>query len=297
LGIGSLHEMGHPGLSSLEDARTWERGSWPIEVLVWWAELDPVVSQENGLRPGGDLFLDGSIGSRTAAVSFGYRGDGGNGTLFHDDQEVAAFFSDCTASGRAAGVHAIGDRAIEQAVVALETAATRHGLDAVRRCRHRIEHVELPRDDHIARLAALGVVASVQPVFDALWGGEGQLYEERFGANVALASNPFGRLHGAGIPLAFGSDSTVTPLDPWGAVHAAEHHRGGFGVDRSTALEAHVNGGRLAAGQPRGVLRAGEPADLTVWDRDPLTVADPRSLRCLATLVGGRSAHGDLVVA
>jgi len=296
LGIGSLHEMGHPGLSSLEDARTWAQGRWPVEVLVWWAELDAAVSAENGLRPGGDLFLDGSIGSRTAAVSCGYREGGGNGTLFHSDEAVAAFFSDCTASGRAAGVHAIGDRAIEQAVTALEAAAGVHGIEAVRRCRHRIEHVELPREDHIVRLAALGVVASVQPVFDALWGGEGQLYQERFGATVALASNPFARLHDAGIPLAFGSDSTVTPLDPWGAVHAAEHHRGGLSLDRSTALRAHVAGGRLAGGQAGGALLAGERADLAVWDDDPLAVADPRGLVCLATIVGGEVAHGDAVL-
>lgn len=293
LGIGSFHEMGHPGLSSLDDAVAWAQGGWPVEVLVWWAELDADVGPAHGLRPGGDLFLDGSIGSRTAAVSHGY-GDGpDNGVLFHSDEAVARFFTAATAAGHGAGVHAIGDRAIDQAVRAIESAAAEHGREAVRRCRHRIEHVELPRPDHLGRMAGLGVSASVQPVFDALWGGLDRLYDRRFGPEVSLASNPFAAFAAAGVSLAFGSDSTVTPLDPWGAVHAAEHHHGGAGLARADALAAHVLGGRFLAGQDDvGRLSPGSRADLAVWDDDPLRVDDVRTLRCLATLVAGSAAHG-----
>lgn len=295
LGIGSLHEMGHPGLSGLDDATAWATGTWPVEVLVWWAELDAAAGPAAGLRPGGDLFLDGSIGSRTAAVSAGYRDGDGTGRLFHPDGAVAAFFTDCTRAGLGAGVHAIGDAAVEQAVAALEAAAAACGTSAVRTCRHRIEHAELLRPGHARRMGALGVVASVQPAFDAAWGGRAGLYERRLGADVALASNPFAALAAAGVTLAFGSDSTVTPLDPWGAVAAAEHHRGGQGVSRRAALVAHTLGGRHAAGQDDvGALAPGARADLAVWAGDPLRVPDVRGLRCLATVVAGRSAYGDV---
>ncbi|MPZ89140.1 MAG: amidohydrolase family protein [Nitriliruptorales bacterium] len=294
LGIASLHEMGHPGLSGLDDALIWAGGSWPIEVLVWWAELETTASPVRVLRPGGDLFLDGSIGSRSAAVTGGYR-DGGHGALFHDDAEVAAFFTACTRAGQSAGVHAIGDVAIEQAIAGLEAAAEALGAAAVRRCRHRIEHVELPRADHPSRMARLGVVASVQPAFDAEWGGPDRLYAERFGSERAKVSNPFRSLAAAGVRLAFGSDSTVTPFDPWGGVHAAEHHRGGLSLSRIEALAAHTLGGRFVAGQDDvGPLRPGARADLAVWDADPLAVEDPRTLRCLGTVSAGRHAYGQL---
>ena len=73
----------------------------------------------------------------------------------------------------------------------------------------------------IARLVEFGVVASMQPAFDRLWGGAGQMYAQRLGVARSLASNPIGAMHGVGVALAFGSDSPVTPLDPWGSVRAA----------------------------------------------------------------------------
>ncbi len=288
LGIGSIHEMGHPGLSGLDDALAWAAGEWPVEVLTWWAELDP--RPQPGLRPGGDLFLDGSIGTCTAATSRPYSCSGTmtRGELFHPDDAVAEFFAAHTRAGRGAGVHAIGDRAIEQAVAAIEAAARVTGTDLVRRCRHRIEHVELPSREHVRRIAELGVVASVQPAFDATWGGDRSLYAARFGARTARDTNPFAWFADAGVRLAFGSDSTVTPLDPWGAVVAAERHLGGWGLCREAALAAHTLGGRYAAGQDDvGPLRAGFRADLAVWPAHPLEVEDPRALRCLATVVAG----------
>jgi len=297
LGIASFHEMGHPGLSGLSDALIWSAGGWDVEVLTWWADIEPRPGFPDELRPGGDLFLDGSIGSHTAAVSAGYRDDAeaGRGQLFHTDAEVAAFFTAWTQRGRGAGVHAIGDLAIEQAVAGLERAAGVHGPEAVRRCRHRVEHVELPRPDHLGRLARLGVVASVQPVFDDLWGGADRLYARRFGTAAALASNPFAEMAAEGLRLAFGSDSTVTPLDPWGAVVAAERHRGGAGLDRRAAFAAHTLGGRYMAGQDDvGALVAGARADFAVWDADPFAVPDPRTVGCLATVVAARSLVPEL---
>lgn len=294
LGIGSLHEMGHPGLSGLDDAHAWASEAWPVEVITWWAAMDP----EPGLRPGGDLFLDGSIGTGTAATVQPYRygATTTRGVLRYPDEAVAEFFVACTRAGVGAGVHAIGDRAIEQAVAAIEAAATVAGVDAVRACRHRIEHVELPWTEHVRRMARLGVVASMQPAFDAAWGGDHGLYAARFGPQAARDSNPFAWFARAGVHLAFGSDSTVTPLDPWGAVVAAQRHLGGWGLTREAALRAHTVGGRYAAAQDDvGPLRPGFRADLAVWSDDPLTVEDPRTLRCLATIVAGNPGYGALV--
>jgi predicted amidohydrolase YtcJ len=293
LGIASLHEMGHPGISGIADSRAWVGGSWPVEVLVWWAELDVARARAEGLRPGGDLFLDGSIGSHTAAVADGYLDAPGHGQLFHGDEEVTGFFDAATAAGLGAGVHAIGDRAIAQAAAALATVAGRRGEDAVRRCRHRVEHVELPRPEDVELLSRLGVVASVQPAFDEAWGGDDRLYARRFGVERARGSNPLGLLAAAGVPLAFGSDSTVTPLDPWGAVVAAERHRGGHALDRPAALAAHTVGGRYVAGQDGvGRITVGQRADLALYDGDPLGVEDPRTLACVGTVVTGADAHG-----
>ena len=298
LGIASLHEMGHPGLSGLDDAMAWDRGDWPLEVLTWWAELDLDAAVGHGLRPGGDLFLDGSIGSCTAATHEPYGPGATTGQLFHEDEAVAAWFSACTAAGRGGGVHAIGGRAIEQALGALEVAEEHHGPAAVRQARHRIEHVELPSRAQVRRMARLGVVASVQPAFDAAWGGDDALYAERFGVEPARMSNPLAWFAEDGVAMAFGSDSTVTPLDPLGGVRAATSHRGGLSISARAALAAHTRGGRYVAGQDdAGDVAAGQRADLAVWSSDPLDGVSQAAPRCLATLVRGVCAHGALPTA
>ena len=287
LGVTSVHEMGHPGLSSLADAQHWAHGDWPIEVLVWWADIDAEVALAHGLRPGGDLFLDGAIGSRTAAVSGGYRDGPDLGGLFHDDEEVRTFFARCTRAGVGGGVHAIGDRAIEQAVRAIEAVAEDAGAAVVRACRHRIEHVELPRPDHAARMAHLGIVVSAQPAFDAHWGGDVGMYAQRFGAAAALHSNPFDHFLAAGCRMAFSSDTPVTPMAPLHGIVAATAHRGGHGIDPASALAAATTGGRHVVHQDDvGVLRAGHRADLALWDGDPLARGGPAT--CLGIAVRGQ---------
>lgn len=289
LGIGSFHEMGHPGLSGLDDSIAWAMGDWPVDVVTWWAELDLDVAQRHGLHPGGDLFLDGSIGSCTAATVEPYGPAAERGVLFHDTADVAEWFVACTAAGAPAGVHAIGERAIEQALAAIEVAVARLGRDAVAACRHRIEHVELPTREQVARMATAGVIASIQPAFDAVWGGDAGLYAERFGAAAARLSNPFAWFDEEGVTMAFGSDSTVTPLDPLGGVRAALHHLGGLGINVASAVDAATLGGRRAARQRDvGRCRAGWRADLAVWSGQPFSGAD---VRCLSTVVRGSARY------
>jgi len=291
-GVGAIHEMGHPALSSLEDARAWAADGGGLDVTVWWADADPSVALAAGLRPGGDLFVDGSIGSRTAATSAPYD-DGGHGRLLLDEEAVTALLVEATRAGTSAGVHAIGDRAVGVVVAGLERAAAEVGEPALRACRHRVEHLEIVTQPQIAALARHGVTASVQPAFDARWGGPDGLYAERFGVARALASNPLDDLDAAGLALAFGSDAPVTPVDPLGGILAATAHRGGHGLPAERALAAQTLGGRRAAGQERaGLLRAGWRADLAVLDGPPIPLLEGQRPVCFATIVAGRDLTG-----
>jgi predicted amidohydrolase YtcJ len=112
------------------------------------------------------------------------------------------------------------------------------------------------------------VVASVQPAFDARWGGPDGMYVQRLGAERARGMNPYAALAAAGVPLALGSDAPVTPLDPWGGVRAAVLHRTpGSGLSARAAFSAHTRGGwRAARVDGSGDLAPGAPATFAVWD-------------------------------
>ena len=120
----------------------------------------------------------------------------------------------------------------------------------------------------VERMRDLGMVASVQPAFDAAWGGDAGMYAERLGVERALATNPFADFADAGVALALGSDAPVTPLDPWGGVHAAVDHRTpGSGLRPFDAFDAATHGGWYAARaeHPVGPLAVGAPAHLALW--------------------------------
>jgi hypothetical protein len=143
------------------------------------------------------------------------------------------------------------------------------GRDAVRACRHRLEHVEMVSDAAIEQLRHCGMVASVQPAFDAAWGGAAGMYAERLGVDRAVGCNPLADLVDAGVPIALGSDAPVTPLDPWGGVHAAiDHTTPGSGMRPFDAFDAATHGGWVAvrAEHPEGPLSVGAPADLALWE-------------------------------
>jgi predicted amidohydrolase YtcJ len=112
------------------------------------------------------------------------------------------------------------------------------------------------------------MVASVQPAFDAAWGGDAGMYAERLGVERAAATNPFADLADAGVALALGSDAPVTPLDPWGGVHAAVDHRTPrSGLRPFDAFDAATHGGwhAVRAEHTTGPLGVGAPAHLALW--------------------------------
>ncbi|KAA0940779.1 amidohydrolase [Streptomyces apricus] len=281
LGIGSVHECAGPEISSEDDftgllkLAADEAGP---RVTGYWAEQDVARARELGAAgAAGDLFVDGSLGSHTACLHGPYADADHTGTAYLDTGAVAAHVVACTEAGLQAGFHAIGDAAVASVVDGMRAAAEKLGTARVRAARHRVEHAEMLTPATIAGFADLGLTASVQPAFDALWGGAEGMYAERLGAERAGTLNPFAALLRAGVPLAFGSDSPVTPLDPWGTVRAAAFHRTpAHRVSVRAAFTAHTRGGWRAIGRDdAGVLVPGAPADYAVWRTEELVVQAP----------------------
>ena len=130
-------------------------------------------------------------------------------------EEITDHLTLCTRAGLSGGFHCIGDAAVSAAVSGLLRVADQLGVDAVRRARHRLEHVEMVTPAQIATLARLGVAGSVQPAFDAAWGGPNELYEQRLGRRRAATMNPLADWHRSGGVVAYGTDAPVTPLAGW----------------------------------------------------------------------------------
>jgi predicted amidohydrolase YtcJ len=277
LGIGSLHEMAGPQVSGAEDLvdllalAAAEPG--PL-VLGYWGEL----AERGGLDlvrdlglagAGGDLFCDGAFGSHTAALDAPYTDrPESSGALRFETASLVHHVRACTQAGVQAGFHCIGDAAVNQVLAAVAVVVDELGVAAVRACRHRLEHLEMADDAVMDRMSAWGMVASVQPAFDAAWGGDSGMYAERLGAERAAATNPFADLADAGVVLALGSDAPVTPLDPWGGVHAAVDHRTpGSGLRPFDAFDAATHGGwhAVRAEHAAGPLGVGAPAHLALW--------------------------------
>jgi predicted amidohydrolase YtcJ len=304
LGIGCLHEMAGPEISSEQDLAqllALARDEPGPEAVGYWGELFGIDTALDLGAAGaaGDLFCDGSLGSHTAALHEPYADrPTESGALRFAVEDLAEHLRRCEAAGLQGGFHAIGDAAVDAVLAAAERVRR---LDApVNGAGHRLEHAELVADPE--RLAASGLIASVQPAFDATWGGPGGMYERRLGPDRCRQMNRFAALLAAGVPLAFGSDAPVTPLDPWGAVRAAAYPSDpAAAISPWAAFLAHTQGGWRAAGRSAdgaGTLAPGAPATLAIWDAARVSppvggpvlpdVQPGRDLpRCLRTVVRG----------
>ena len=283
-GIGAVHECAGPDISSEDDLTGLLALDGPgPRVFGYWAQPATAPADLDRIRDlgaagaGGDLFVDGSLGSHTACLHEPYADAPHTGTTYLDGETIARHLTLCTQAGVQAGFHAIGDAAIGAVVAGVRAAAGVAGTDRVRALRHRVEHAEMMTAETIAAFAEFGLVASVQPAFDAAWGGEDGMYAGRLGAGRARTLNPFAAMTRAGVPLVLGSDSPVTPLDPWGAVRAAAFHRTpAHRISARAAFNAHTRGGWRAVGRDdAGLLVPGAPADYAVWSVGDLLVQAP----------------------
>lgn len=330
LGLVSVHECGGPEIGGLEDFRELLATEHGVQVTGYWGEAArdagharQLIAETGAAGLAGDLFVDGALGSRTAWLREPYHDAPDTCGICHLDAEtVETHLGSCTQAGITAGFHVIGDAAVAQVIDALGRVAERHGVPAVARCGHRLEHLEMVSAAQAEQLGRLGVIASVQPAFDALWGGPDGMYAERLGVHRGAQLNPLALLASQGVPLAFGSDAPVTPIDPWATVRAAAYHRSASSsVSVRAAFSAATRGGWRAQGihdGATGTLTPGAPASYAIWETGDLTIntsqpgvqrwsTDPRSRvpalpdlsdsaaalpKCLRTVHRGKVIHG-----
>ncbi|SFR76407.1 hypothetical protein SAMN05428970_2062 [Agromyces sp. CF514] len=288
----------------------WNRDDWArraargirslrVSFGVYTQHLDRAIAE--GLRTGDEIegtaglvtvgghkvITDGSLNTRTAWCFDPYPGLEGHehpfglSTVPFDD--LVPLMRTASRSGLTPAVHAIGDRANARVLDAFEAVG----------CRGSIEHAQLLRHDDVARFAALGVVASVQPEHAM----DDRDVAERYWAGRTDRAFMLAELAAAGVELALGSDAPVAPLDPWVAIAAAvgrtrdgrEPWHPEQAIEARVALAASTNG----AGSE---VREGAPADLAVVDLDPLacTTDELRVMPVAATLLGGRFTHDTL---
>lgn len=253
-GIGAIHVRAGTYAHTLDDV-----------IAAGLRTGDPLVPGADLVRMGPlKIIYDGSLNTRTACCFEPYAA----GDLAHPRGRTnctTAELTDLLARARRAGltvaVHAIGDEAVCDVLDAVEATGARGG----------VEHAQLMRTSDIARMAGLGMIASVQPA---------HLIDDRPVAARLWADRldrcfPVASLLRAGVDVRLGSDAPVSPLDPWLAMASAVH-RGRLEDDEWNPAESLTAGQALACSvDGRGTVRPGSPADLVLLDADPLgTVVD-----------------------
>ena len=298
-GIATVHHMAYePASYWREIALAASEHDFPLRV---WACIDQEQIEHTraiglatgqggpGFTIGGaKFFADGALGSRTAWMLEPYSGTNEVGVAVHGPEVLAERYPLAIESGLTPVTHAIGDAAVRAVIDALE--ATAPAWQA-RGLRPRIEHVQHLAAEDVPRLAALGVVVSMQPIhltFDVqsisslLFDRQERAYRMR-------------ELLAAGVQLALGSDTPVAPPDVTAGLRAACRRQGSdgtvlcaeqaLGVDE--ALAGYTSGAAYAIGREgrSGQLRPGYDADLVLLSHDPREALDGLTVR--ATLKGG----------
>lgn len=264
-GIVEIHEMAGPKISSFQDAQLVAEisKSSNLSTKIWWGELNghEAAKQLNAFGCGGDLFIDGSFGSKTALISNNYI-DGTAGRKYIDTDAATEHILAGYEFGFPTSFHAIGDDAIEIAIAAFEKAQSFLGKPNFQKLQHQIEHAEMLHEQQIQRGVDLQLVFSMQPQFSALWGGENGMYEERIGERWKIL-NPFHEILKNGGRIVFGSDSPVTDPNPWLSIAAATNmHNPEHSISYKAAFKAHTTNSVRSA----PAFDVGYPANIAVWE-------------------------------
>lgn len=238
-----------------------------------------VIGPQARLTIGGiKMFVDGSLGARTAALRAPYAdAPSSRGLLLLSEAELTSRIREIEEAGFFALAHVIGDAALDVALAAFAAAGVTRGAGRG----HRLEHVEIvPDDEALERLAQSGLAVYAQPNFVGNWGGAGGLYETRLGADRARLMNRFGTLRRAGVPLRFSSDAM--PIDPlYGVRSAVRHPVASERLDPRDAVACYLADPGAA------------PGDYVVLSDTPERAAVDPSVRVLATALDGRLVFGD----
>lgn len=259
-----------------------------VRACVWPTRLDEAIADD--FRTGRTLapvlecgplkvIVDGSLGSRTAWLSEPYLNPveaHPRGVLSVQPDELAELLSRASRAGIECALHAIGDAAVHLVLDGFErTGAT-----------GRVEHLCLVSPDDIARMARLGVAASMQPHHLAL---APDAHRANLGPARESRVQPLRELADAGVGIVLGSDAPVVPLSPWQAV--ADAVAPPHAAQRLTLCEA-----LLASTNGVSGLQPGSPADVCVLEANPFgcSVDELAALRSSLTLVAGRVTHSTL---
>ncbi len=296
LGLTGFHDPGHPKvLAALQVLRT--QGELTLRALVHIPADDLDGAAALGLRSGlGDavlriggvkLFADGALGPQSAHMLAPYEGSDNRGIPTYTAEELHSLVCRARRAGLSVAIHAIGD------------AANRAALDAIARARaktagllpptlpDRIEHAQLLHPADLPRLAALGVVASMQPIHAT---SDMEMAERHWGRRCELAY-AWRSVLNSGAVLAFGSDCPIETLDPLAGIHAAVTRRradgrpgpeGWIPAQRLTvaqAVHAYTLGAAHASGEGhlKGSIIPGKLADLVVLSQDIFRI-DPMAI-------------------
>lgn len=275
-GVTTMHSLDGQFVENDRDFFMWMNlsDSLPVRVINYFQSTNIELAKALGLpRIGGCLTLDGAGFEATMANTepFPFKPDS-NGILYWTDEEVYEFTSAVNKAGLQCGMHALGDRAIEQLLTAYERVIKEQGNKDLR---HRIEHFSLCTPDQIERAAKLGLSLTMQPVFPYLWDDPntklGDSYNWMLGRERATQMEPFPEIIAAGGVVAGGSDSPVTMTDPVLGIHAAANQPNEV---RRVSLDDAIKMFTLNAAwithdeDKKGSIEIGKLADFTVLDRN-----------------------------
>ena len=306
-GCTSIHELGvdATGISTYQKAR--DEGLLKVRAYVMpTARADDRMIdalETLGLRTGfGDrllrigpakIYIDGSMGARTAVFSEPYADDPQTTGLFTiTPDELQRRVSKAHRAGLQVAIHSIGDRAIDESLNAIEAALKERPREDHR---HRIEHCEVLTEDQIQRIKALNILPSMQPNFAGEWGQPGGMYEQRLGPQRLRLTNPYRRLLDEGIRVAFGSDCGYCPPWPfnplyglWAAINnPIEESR----ITLEEAVRCYTLDSAYASFEEefKGSIEPGKLADIAILSED-LTSIPPEDIKDKlidTTIVGG----------
>jgi len=281
---------------------------YEIVPITQWEKLrDAGIQRDMGddfIKLGGvKAFADGSLGSATAWMFDPFTDDPGNRgiplPLMNPPAKMEALASGADQANLQICIHAIGDRAISEIL----DIYARLGGDNPAAHRFRIEHAQHMRPQDFARFQQLGIIASMQP-YHAI--DDGRWAEKRLGHERAKSSYAWRSMLDAGVPLAFGSDWPVAPLDPLLGIYAAvtratldgKNPGGWFPEQRLTveeALRAYTQGSAYAAFQEndKGSITPGKLGDVVVLSDNIFTLPPARikEARVVMTIVGGKVVY------
>lgn len=298
-GITGCHDMGYGRSAVFRDiAALRDKGLLGLR-FVWYAPRDAMdeaiaLGLKSGLgdtwiRFGGvKLFLDGTLGSRTAHLLAPYEDAAGNGLATLDAEEFRSLVADARAAGMSVATHAIGDAAVRSALDELERGPI--GGAWAGRLPDRIEHAQLVDPPDVARFARTGVVASMQPIHAVM---DARVADQAWGARTAHAY-PWRSLLSSGARLVFGSDAPVETPSVIAGIAAATT-RNGWHPEQTVDMQATLHAYTIAAAQVSGQgdllgsLAPGKLADLVVMDGDPFTTTVEDGVPGVAaTMIAGR---------